>query len=114
VLPFTDGGAGISLVVSHCRRWQALREDVTPLPALPAGAGGFDIGPHLVVSHEPEADLKVGVARAEPVSHPSRLLGVRMVVLIDPPVVGAAGDFERLVDLLGIDLRVEKVAEQGF
>jgi len=67
-----------------------------------------------VVAHQTETDLKVGIAEVEPVSDQSKLLGIGIVVFLDAAIVGAAGNRQGVVNLLGVDFPVEKVAEQGF
>ena len=76
--------------------------------------GGFDVAPHFLVSHQAEPDLEVRIAELESVGHPPKFLGVGVVGFLDPPVVGAAGDPERVVDLLGLDFAVEQVVKQGL
>ena len=73
---------------------------------------GFDVLPHFLAAHQPEPHLHVRVAEPEPVRHQPQLLGVRIVAVLDPPVVGAAGGAERAVDVLGFDVAVEQVVEK--
>ncbi|MBX7432898.1 hypothetical protein JDV09_12385 [Mycobacterium sp. Y57] len=77
----------------------------------PGGSGGLpgclDVVPDLLAAHQPEPDLQVGVAQPEPVGDAAKRLGVRVVVLLDAPVIGAAGNAEGVEQVLGVDLTVE-------
>ena len=74
----------------------------------------FDVAPHLLTTHQAESDLQVGIAEREPVGDTPKFFGVWIVVFLDSPVIGTAGDAQRIVDVLGIDLSVEEVVEQRF
>ena len=65
-----------------------------------------------MASHKPKTNDEVGIADTKRPGHAPQLLSVGVIGLPDAPVVGATGDPERIVDLLRIDIPVEKVAEQ--
>jgi hypothetical protein len=69
---------------------------------------------HLLVAHQPEPDLQVGIAEAEPIGYPAQLLGVGIVSVLDPAIIGAARHPECVIDVFRVDVTVKKVVEQGF
>ena len=76
--------------------------------------GGLDVAPHLLLGHQTEPDLQVGVAQTEPICHSAKLFRVRIVDFLDAPVVRAARCPERVVDFLRLDVAVQEVIKQGF
>src|SRR3954470_5975134 len=71
-----------------------------------------DIALQILPRHEPEPDLQIGEVESEAVRDSVQLVCVGEVVLLDPPVVAAAGDSERTVHLLVRNATIQQVAEQ--
>jgi hypothetical protein len=66
----------------------------------------------IFASHESKTELKVGEAEAESVGNLVQLVGVRVVVFPNAAIVGAAGDAQRSMDLLGSQLTIQQIVEQ--